>query len=140
MTFTWIAVFCVFLCTLMFSFWGRRFDFKYRVVNIITSPNWLLYLFLLVPFVIKDCRSCEIDFRPWVAFEHEYYRSDVYNAIFVATSLIICELWLLWIPSHIYITSLPLDKRENVIFIRVSNILLGVLILFFQLSNCGYTM
>jgi formate hydrogenlyase subunit 3/multisubunit Na+/H+ antiporter MnhD subunit len=140
MSFTWIAVFCVFLCTLMFSIWGCRFRFKYRIFNIITSPYWLCYLFLLVPMVIRNCRRCQADVRPWVAFEQGYYRFDIYEAIFSASSIIICELWLLWIPSHIYITSLPLDKRENAIFIRLSNILLGILILFFQLNNCGYTL
>jgi hypothetical protein len=140
MSFTWIAVFCVFLCTLMFSIWGRRFKFKYRVINIITSPNWLFYLLLMIPIAIGGVRRCQKDVRPWVAFEQAYYRFDIYEAIFSSTALIICELWLLWIPSHLYINNLPADKRQNAIFIRLSNIFFGILVLFYQFNNCLFAL
>ena len=66
------------------------------------------------------------------------YNMNLKAAIFATIGIVTIELWILWIPSHLFITSLPHEKQGNSIFIRFSNIFLGILILYYLLSKCIY--
>jgi len=79
-------------------------------------------------FVIEFYRS-EISPFPWRAFISVSKMHGFNNGIFAACSVLIADLWLLWIPANMWINNRPhLDKQKRYIA-RVINLLIGLLLI-----------
>jgi hypothetical protein len=79
-------------------------------------------------FVVEFYRS-EISPLPWRAFISVSKVHGFNNGIFAACSVLIADLWLLWIPANMWINNRPhLDKQKRYIA-RVINLLIGFLLM-----------
>ena len=89
----------------------------------------LLVLIAVVGMFVVEFYRSDISPLPWRAFISVSKMHGFNNGIFAALSVLIADLWLLWIPANMWINNRPhLDKQKEYMA-RVINLLIGLLIM-----------
>jgi len=89
----------------------------------------LLILIAIVGMAVGEFYRNEISLLPWRAFIFVSKMHGFNNGIFAACSVLIADLWLLWIPANMWINNRPdLDKQKRYLA-RVINLLIGLLLM-----------
>ena len=100
-----------------------------KFARFVLSPLWSFMLFLLIPMTIGEFGRGETSPWPLAAFRDAEQRHGFEDATFTAISVVVVDLWLLWIPGQIYLNLHPelnaLAKR----LIRLVNLLVGLLLM-----------
>lgn len=71
----------------------------------------------------------ELSPLPWVAFANALTRHGLGDALFQLMSVLLFELWALWIPGHLYVRSRPTLDKRTVLLARSLNLAVGLLLL-----------
>jgi hypothetical protein len=129
--FVWIAVTGSFLATLRFSTYGYKWiSFEgNKIIRFFSHGGWLFLLLAIIPGTIGQFARRDISFIAWEAFSEEATKHGTVSGVLVLLVVITVELWLFWTPAHIYISSENREGERNLIFIRLLNVAVGVLLL-----------
>jgi len=135
----WIIIAVVLLgYTLLASIYLALDGFVYlpKQREIIEYPAFWYPLIIAIIFFVAwmtgDFGRGEISPLPWEAFMDT--KDGVFWSIFVASMVIIADLWLLWIPANIWINDqkvkISKENSDSLFFMaRVINLLVGLLLM-----------
>jgi hypothetical protein len=116
---------------------------KSRLVRVLTHVAWFACLVVILPMVIGQFARATASPLPWVEFSTIFQKYGLLDA-FISTELVlITDLWLLWIPGHLWIQSHPGADRRMRNMARTINLLAGLLLAtaanpFYQLIKMVY--
>lgn len=99
-----------------------------KISKIIFSLWWFAPLIVFIPWYMGGIARFEINPIPWLEFHSKLSQHGFLNALLSVIILLTVELWFFWTPSQLFISYLPHDKKVNTFFIRLTNILLGIIL------------
>jgi hypothetical protein len=97
--------------------------------RIVLSPYWCFFLVALLPAWIGGFGRGENSALPWDAFRQEALRHGFASGLLGAAGALTAILWMLWIPAHLYVSRRHGADRENLVFARALNVVVGLLLM-----------
>jgi hypothetical protein len=123
----WLLAILAFLSSLKFTFMGDE-ELENKLINLITHPGWSFSMFAFIPMFLGQFARGEASPIPWIEFMNELSTHGFLNGLLAIILVTAVDLWLFWIPGHLYIKSNPeIDKRFKYA-IRFLNIATGLLL------------
>jgi hypothetical protein len=98
-------------------------------LRLLTHPGWCFLLLAALPHLAGAFARCETSPIPWETFSMECSRHGFLNGLFAVIEVLTVDLWLFWIPAHLWIMGSKNGDRGKRIMARVINVLVGMLIL-----------
>lgn len=99
-----------------------------RVVRIATSYWWSIGAVLIALVHMGDYARGEAFALPWHQFYREAARHGTLDGIVSATTVVIADLWLFWVPARIYVANQPDDDRRVRYLAIALNMALGLIL------------
>jgi hypothetical protein len=125
---------CTFLASLRIALVGLGHPPDRRALGFLTNDYWCLSLFIFLPWHAGSFARGETSPLPWVAYVESAARHGTADGLFAAVTVLIVEMWLLWIPAHSYIRNRPGLDQRTIILVRCLNLAIGLLLLTPQTS------
>jgi hypothetical protein len=107
-----IIVGFTFLATIRLSFEGILSFPDNKIVNLISSRYWCLFLLIIFFGLVGDFGRNEMSPLPWVAFTKVFFETGIHGAILTLILVVIVDLWLFWTPSQIYKSRINQTNRN----------------------------
>ena len=118
----------VLLASLRYALKGFIAVPKKRLFRVLTHLAWFACLVIMLPAVIGQFARSTSSPLPWVEFSAIFNKHGLMGAFIGAELVLITDLWLLWIPGHLWATSHPGADRRMRIMARIINLLAGLLL------------
>ena len=123
---TWILLLCTFFTTVRLSLEGILSFSNHNVVKFISHKYWCFSLIIFIPPCLGGFGHGETSPLPWKAFFEPFMRG---GGLLSMLTVCMVDLWLLWTPAQIYVNKLPESQKEKAKFIRIINVLAGLLLM-----------
>ena len=127
--FAWVVMPLTFLATIRLSLRGMIPIPDHRAIRVLSHEGWCISIAAIIPWHVSAFACEKLSPIPWKVF------SDV-SAIYGAAQgclavLIVCivDMWLLWTPAQMYAYRIHPSDRHTVKFVRIINVLAGLLLL-----------
>lgn len=98
------------------------------IIGWLTNTNWCYSLFLYLPAFVGEFARVETSPLPWRAFIQESSRHGTWNGLLMAVIVTLIDLWLFWIPAHLWIQEQENIDRTKARMARLINLLGGLLL------------
>ena len=118
----------VLLASLRYALKGFIAVPKKRLFRVLTHPALFVWLVIMLPVGIGQFARSTSSPLPWVGFSAIFNKHGLMGAFIGAELVLITDLWLLWIPGHLWATSHPGADRRMRIMARIINLLAGLLL------------
>lgn len=124
-----VVVPCTLFASIRLAIYGGPSHSANRILHLISRDEWCISLLFLLPMLVGDFARGETSPLPWVAFTIASARHGFIDGLLGFVLVLVAELWLLWIPAHLYVTNRPSLERRTVVFARCLNLAVGLLLL-----------
>jgi hypothetical protein len=98
------------------------------ILRMIAADAWCWFLLLLIPMTVGSFARGEVSSLPWVAFSESFTRHGLIDGVTQAAIMTTVDLWLLWIPAHIFTNHPDADARTRGLA-RFLNLAVGLLLM-----------
>lgn len=120
---------CFLLASLRMATAGLLPAPKNKLLAFATATGWAIPICFCVFLMAGDFAQQAMSPLPWVAFQEENVNHGIFSGLLAATAVIIADLWLLWIPAHLYLDKHPDADKRTQWLVRALNATLGMLLL-----------
>jgi len=126
---SWVVIPFTLLATIRLSLQGILKFPGHMIVKILFNEGWCLSIITFIPWHISAFAREQISPFPW----HVYSESSAIHGVAegILAMLIVCivDMWLLWTPAQMYAYKTRPSEKEKVKFVRIINVLAGLLLL-----------
>lgn len=98
-------------------------------LRLVSGDLWAIALFIFGPWVIGAFARWELSPLPWVTFSYFRASNGLLDGLIQAAIILLVDLWLVWIPGHVYVTRRTDLDRRTVVLVRSLNAAVGFMLM-----------